>query len=150
MSTCYTCELTTKRDREEAPLWDAIYRTTYWDVVHAYNTALLGWLVLVLRRHVSTLAELTPDEASEMGLLIQQVSSALKSMTSCVKTYAIQFADHPDHPHVHVHIVPVMADLPPERKSTQIFGYLGVPEEERVSEAEMNAFAEQVRAILRN
>lgn len=150
MTTCHTCELTAKRDSGEAPLWDSIYRTDYWDVVHAYNSSLLGWLVLVVRRHIASLDELTEPEAAELGLLIQRTSNALKQLIGCVKTYAIQFAEHPDHPHVHFHIVPRMADQPPDRKSTQIFGYMGVPDEERVSEAEMNAFAEQVRAILNN
>jgi hypothetical protein len=37
---------------------------------------------------------------------------------------------------------------PDERRSTKIFGYLGVPEEERVSEEAMNQFAEGVSRIL--
>ncbi len=42
---CMTCELVARRDRGEAPLWDNIYRTAHWDLVHSYNTALPGWLV---------------------------------------------------------------------------------------------------------
>jgi hypothetical protein len=37
-----------------------------------------------------------------------------------------------------------MADQPEDRRSTKIFGYLGVPEDERVSEAAMNDIAAQV------
>jgi hypothetical protein len=41
-----------------------------------------------------------------------------------------------------------MADQPEERRSTKIFGYLGVPVEERVSSDEMNEIAVKVRDIL--
>jgi diadenosine tetraphosphate (Ap4A) HIT family hydrolase len=49
---------------------------------------------------------------------------------------------------VHFHIIPRMANQPAERRSTQVFGYLGVPEEERVSEETMNRIADQVRDSL--
>jgi hypothetical protein len=41
-----------------------------------------------------------------------------------------------------------MADLPEDRRATQIFGYLGVPEEERVSQESMNVIAMKVREKL--
>jgi hypothetical protein len=50
-----TCELIARQDAGIAPPWDAILRTDYWDIVHAYNTSLPGWLVLVLRRHAALL-----------------------------------------------------------------------------------------------
>jgi diadenosine tetraphosphate (Ap4A) HIT family hydrolase len=149
MDHCYTCELTARRDAGKAPLWDRIHRTQYWDVVHSYNTALPGWLVLVIRRHIEAIAEMTEDEAVELGILIHHVSVALKEITGCVKTYVIQFAEAAEHPHVHFHIVPRMADQPEERRSTKIFGYLGVPVEERVSSDEMNEIAAKVQGILR-
>ena len=150
MSNCYTCELTAKRDAGTAPLWDAIYRTPYWDVVHAYNSSLPGWIVLVTRRHLTAIAEMTAAEAAELGPLLRNVSIALQEITGCVKTYVIQFAEHVDHPHVHFHVVPRMADQPDERRSGKIFGYLGVPTEARVSAEEMNQIATQVRAHLQS
>jgi len=148
MSYCKTCRLTAVRDSGQAPPWDCIYRTTYWDVVHAYNTTLAGWLVLVARRHVAAVAELTPEEAAELGTLMRRVSLALKEVTGCQKTYVVQFAEHPEHPHVHVHVIPRLAILPEEKRGPGIFAYLGVPEEERVSETVMNGIAEQVRHVL--
>jgi diadenosine tetraphosphate (Ap4A) HIT family hydrolase len=145
---CYTCELTQKRDEGTAPLWDSIYRTPHWDVVHAYNTALPGWMVLVVRRHITAIDEMTDEEAVELGKLIRQVSVALKEVTGCMKTYVIQFAEAIEHPHVHFHIVPRMADQPEDYKSTNIFRYLGVPEDQRVSESTMNEIGTKIRAIL--
>ncbi len=150
MNPCHTCQLLAQRDTGQAPLWDNIYRTQHWDVVHSYNTALPGWLVLVVRRHIESIAELTEDEAAELGVLLQRVSAALKEITGCVKTYVIQFAEAAEHPHVHFHIIPRMSDQPDGRRSTKIFGYLGVPEEERVSENEMNEIAKNVQHFLRS
>jgi diadenosine tetraphosphate (Ap4A) HIT family hydrolase len=145
---CQTCELVARRDGGEAPLWDAIYRSQYWDVVHSYNTSLPGWLVLVARRHMAAIDEMSEEEAVELGRLIRHVSLALKEATGCVKTYVSQFAEAADHPHVHFHIVPRMADQPEDRRGPNIFRYLGVPKEEKVDEARMNQLAAQVRQIL--
>jgi len=148
MKTCKTCELIAQRNAGIAPLWDCIYQTQYWDVVHSYDTALPGWLVLVIRRHITAVDELTNAEAIELGQLIRRTSLALKEVTGCIKTYIIQFAEKSEHPHVHFHIIPRMMDQPEERNGTLVFGYLGVPEEERVSEDVMNLIAVKVREIL--
>jgi diadenosine tetraphosphate (Ap4A) HIT family hydrolase len=148
MKYCKTCELIGRRDEKIAPLWDRIYRTNFWDVVHNYQTSLPGWLVLVVRRHIEAIDELTVEEAIELGILLRQVSSALKETTGCVKTYVIQFAEMAEHPHVHFHIVPRMANLPENRRGTNVFRYSGVSEEERVSEEMMNEIALKVQNIL--
>lgn len=146
--SCVTCELTTRRDKGEAPLWDNIFRTRYWDVVHHMDTALPGWLVLVARRHIAAIDEMSEAEAAELGVLLRDVSLALKQVTGCPKTYVLQFAEHPNHPHVHVHIVPRLADLPEARRGPQIMEYVNVAAEERVAEAAMNALGEQIRQAL--
>ena len=149
-SPCKTCELTAQRRLGKAPLWDSIYQTEFWDVAHAFNTALPGWLVLVLQRHIESLDELTDQEAVELGPLIRRVSLSLKTVVGCVKTYVIQFAEHEDHPHVHFHIVPRMANQPADRRSTQVFAYLGVSQEESVSEDQMDEIGGRIRKHLQS
>ena len=148
-NSCMTCELIARRDAGIAPPWDCIHRTRFWDVVHSYNTALPGWLVLVARRHVEAVAELTEDEAVELGVLLRRVSLALQEVTGCVKTYVVQFAEMAEHPHVHFHVVPRMADQPEDRRGAKVFAYLGVAAEERVGEETMNEIAARVQRILR-
>lgn len=148
MTACRTCELTERRDRGEAPPWDEIVRTDHWDLVHTYDSALPGWLVLVLRRHVTTLAELTDDEAAELGPLTKRASLALAEATGCAKTYLVQFAEHPNHPHVHVHLIARPPDLAPEHRGPGVFSLLGVPDEECVPEDHMNRIAERVRSLM--
>src|SRR5262249_35735130 len=101
-----------------------------------------------IRRHITAIDEMTDEEAVELGKLIRQVSIALKKVTGCMKTYLIQFAEATEHPHVHFHIIPRMADQPEDHKSVNIFRYLGVPVEERVSEDRMNEIATKIRSIL--
>lgn len=145
---CLTCDLVRRRDAGAAPLWDSIHRTDHWDLVHSYNTALPGWLVLVARRHVAAIDELTDEEAAELGVLLRRVSAALRDVTGCAKTYVVQFAEQAEHPHVHFHVIPRMPDQRAERRGPGVFGYLGVADAERVSEERMNGIAAAVRSLL--
>jgi diadenosine tetraphosphate (Ap4A) HIT family hydrolase len=144
---CRSCELVARRDRGEAPLWDAIVRTAHWDVVHCWPTSHEGWLVLAVRVHRDSIADLTADEAAELGPLLRVASQALHERVGAVKTYVAQFAEHPDHQHVHVHLVPVAADHPDQRRGPQVFGLLG-DESTAVSEDRMNELALALRADL--
>ena len=146
---CLTCDLVRRRDRGDAPPWDSIVRTAHWDVVHSYNTSLPGWLVLVARRHITAIDELTDEEAAELGVLLRRASAALRQVTGCGKTYVCQFAEQAEHPHVHFHVIPRLADQPDDRRGPRVFGYLGVPDEERVGEERMNAIAAEISRRLR-
>jgi diadenosine tetraphosphate (Ap4A) HIT family hydrolase len=148
MVACRTCELTAARDSGDVEPWDLIRRFAYWDVVHAYDTSVMGWTVLVLRRHAVALAELDEDEAVELGRLIRGVSLAASSATRCAKTYVAQFAENPSHPHVHVHVIPRAADLSQDETGPRIFSQLGPPEDERLSQTAMNEAALSIRSAL--
>jgi len=146
---CASCALIARRDRNEAPDWDSMLRTEFWDVVHCNDTSLPGWMVLVLRRHVASVAELTEAEALECGELQRQVSIALTHAIGCVRTYVSQFAESLDHRHVHYHLIPRMPDMPDEARGPNVFQrYLGVGEAARVPEARMNEIAGSVRHAL--
>lgn len=137
-----------QRDKGEAPPWDSIYRSEFWDLVHAYNTSYFGWLVLVLRRHIEALDEMTCAEAADLGALLREVSLALKRHTGCRKTYVMQFAESAEHPHAHFHIVPRKPAQAPADTAYRVLRHLGVPAHERLSEADMNALALAIRGQL--
>ena len=145
---CLTCRLIAARDAGEAELWDSIYRTHWWDVVHAYDSSLLGWIVLVAKPHLSAIDQLSSEAATELGLLIRDVSVFLRSYTGCAKTYVLQFAEHPEHPHVHFHVVPRRDDAPEALRGPGVFGYLGASDQSRVPEAAMNDLALALRRHL--
>jgi diadenosine tetraphosphate (Ap4A) HIT family hydrolase len=147
LAGCYVCDLIARRDRGEAPPWDSIFRTTHWDVVHAYDTSLPGWLALVARRHLGHIAGLTEEEMIECSTLQLRASRALNPILGCEKTYVAAFGESVAH--VHFHLIPRMPDMPADARGPYVFQrYLGVPVPERVSEARMNAIAESVRTSL--
>lgn len=148
MKQCKSCELIRRRERGEAPLWDNIQRTRYWDLAHCFNTVLPGWLVLIARQHVESIDQLSEAEAAELGRVLRTASLALREVTGCIKTYVIQFAEHPDHPHVHFHLIPRMQDQPEDRRSMQVFEYMRRPAGEWVTEAHMNQIAAQIQRAL--
>jgi diadenosine tetraphosphate (Ap4A) HIT family hydrolase len=138
---CYSCRNNAAADpppRERAVV------TAYWRVVHGFNSALPGWLVLVPLRHVTALDELTDDELTELGLLQGRVSAALREVVSCTKTYSVLFAEAEGFAHLHVHLVPRMPDQPEDRRGPAVFGYLGRPESEWVPAEEMDRIAREV------
>jgi diadenosine tetraphosphate (Ap4A) HIT family hydrolase len=148
MTDCESCKLVRRRDAGAAPLWDSIYRTQFFDIAHAFNTSLPGWIIVVLRRHAGAIDELTVDEASELGVLLSKVSVGLKDTVGCTKTYVMQFAEQPGYNHVHFHVVPRMADLPETSRGANIFNYLGVDDEHRISEDAMNEIASRMQKEL--
>lgn len=83
MSNCVTCELVERRDHNESPLWDSIRRTPSWDIVHAFGTTIEGWLVLVVRRHITSVADMSDEEATTLGPLIREVSRCLQLVLDC-------------------------------------------------------------------
>lgn len=137
-----------RRDAGQAPAWDAILRTEWWDLAHAFGTSVEGWMCLVARHHVVSLADLTDGAAAELGPLVVGVSRALHAAVGCAKTYVVQFAEHPRHRHVHVHVVPRADDLPEEYRGPGVFSLLGVDPALEVSERRRDEIAGVMRGAL--
>ena len=53
------------------------------------------------------------------------------SSSARVKTYVIQFAEHPEHRHVHVHVVPRAPGLADDQVGPGVFQFLGVDASDR-------------------
>jgi diadenosine tetraphosphate (Ap4A) HIT family hydrolase len=142
---CYTCS----RDGglSTAP-YERIAADGLWRVAHAIGTGLPGWLVLVPRRHVTSIADLTDEEAAALGTWQVRLSRALHAVTGCPKTYVAQFAEAPGFAHVHFHIMPRPADLAGSLRGPRIFGLMGPPEADQVSAERMNEIAAAVSRYL--
>ncbi|MDG4788836.1 HIT family protein [Micromonospora sp. WMMD1102] len=125
---CYSCRQ--EDDLAAASFAERLHVTDHWRVAHAFNSSLPGWLVVLPRRHVTSIAELTPVEAAELGPLLHRLSTTLHETVRCTKTYVMQFAEAEGFGHVHFHLVPRMPDLPPEHRGPRIFHYLTRPESE--------------------
>ena len=82
-----------------------------WRVAHAFGTSLPGWLVVLPRRHVIALDELTAEEAADLGPLLRALTAALREVLGCSKTYVALFAEAEGFAHIHFHVVPRSPDL---------------------------------------
>ena len=141
--SCYTCD-STANIADMGPS-NSIWLTDGWRVAHSFNSALLGWLVVVPRRHIESVHELTQKEATELGELLRISSVALVQVLSCLKTYVIMFAEAPGFNHVHFHVIPRQPDLNPDHRGSNIFHYLKQPESEWIPITERDRLALQLR-----
>lgn len=143
---CYVCRNNDQFDT--LPPRERVAADAHWRIVHAFNTTLPGWLVLVPRRHVTSIAELTDAEAASLGTWQVQLSRALGSVTRCLKTYVMQFAEQEGFGHVHFHVVPRMPDIPADRRGPAVFAYLGAEPDQCIDDARMDALAAEIQAYL--
>lgn len=143
---CYACA--SDPAVATVPIFERVHVSDHWRVAHAFNSALAGWLVVLPRRHVLAVADLTGAEAAEFGTLLRRVSRALVEATGCVKTYVAVFAEADGFAHLHAHVVPRHADLPADRRGPEAFAYLGVPPGERFDGAARDELAQQLSDAL--
>ena len=143
VAACYTCDSTEQIERTGPS--NSIWSTNGWRVAHSFNSALLGWLVVVPRRHIESVHELTESEAGELGELLRLTSSALVQVLDCLKTYVVMFAEAPGFNHVHFHVIPRSPDLDVDLRGSKIFDYLKRPESEWVSLADRDQLALRLR-----
>ena len=143
---CYSCEAL-RGERHISPT-EHIYYGRYWIVDHAWPSALVGWVVLVLRRHAAALHELTADEFAEMGELLARTVRALHMETGCAKEYLACFAEADHFQHVHIHVVPRANDLPHELHGQHIFALLNPTDDALAPVADVQAFCTRMRAAM--
>lgn len=131
MGECFAC---TQEALEHVPPHpESILLGETWRVAHAFDTSLEGWLVLLPRRHVLALHDLTRKESTELGVLLRTCSLALQELTGCLKTYVMQFAEADGFAHLHVHLVPRMDWFGESETGPRVFSLLGQPPDRALS-----------------
>lgn len=133
----------------ELPPREKVYAGARWRVAHAFGTSLPGWLVLIPRRHVTALDELTAEEAADLGPLLAALTAALREVLGCSKTYVALFAEAEGFEHVHFHVVPRQPDLDPALRGPRVFGLLGGDPAGHVPDEAMDDVAAAVAEALR-
>jgi diadenosine tetraphosphate (Ap4A) HIT family hydrolase len=125
---CYSCKSTSGEKRiSPGP---TIYEGEYRLGDHAYPCGMVGWLVLVLKRHAEALHELSPEEFTELGKLLSQVAIILHQELGCEKEYIACFGEAAHFNHIHFHVVAKAHNLPDELRGPGIFRMLKVTDEE--------------------
>ena len=119
---CLSCVTNANPD---LPPRDRVHVGLRWRAAHAFGTALPGWLVVIPRRHVLALDELTPEESADLGPLLSDLTVALREVVQCEKTYVALFAEAEGFAHLHFHVIPRSADLDTAYRGPRVFGLLG-------------------------
>jgi diadenosine tetraphosphate (Ap4A) HIT family hydrolase len=139
---CHSCRENAKPP-DTLPPRERVYDDGLWRVAHSFNSALPGWMVVIPRRHVLSLSELTAEEARTLGPLLSALSRALEAELRVDKAYVALFAEQEGFAHVHLHVIP----RPPEHRGPEVFDYLRRPGQ--LSDEAMDALASKVSARLR-
>lgn len=147
---CLTC-LNLSGERRISPGL-IIYEGTHWIVDHAYPTTHLGWLVVLPKRHVEALHELTKEEFLELAEIEYRLVQVMGREPGVQKEYVMCFSEGEGFHHMHFHVVPKPGDLPAHLKGPRIIELLKVSREEAIPAPELTAFCEeftrQLQAIL--
>ena len=138
---CLTClNISGERRISPGPL---IYEGSYWLVDHAYPTIHLGWLVILPKRHVEALHELSREEFLELAEIEYRLVRAMHMDSAVQKEYLMCFAEGEGFQHVHFHVVPKPFDLPAELKGPRVFALLAVDKEQAIPAEKLTAFCEE-------
>ena len=138
---CRTC-LSLNGERRISP-GPYIYQTTHWIVDHAYPTTQLGWLVILPKRHIEALHELTRAEFLELAELEYKIVQVMHMDSSIQKEYMMCFAEGEGFHHVHIHVVPRAVALPDELKGPRVFALLAVDEAHALAPQAVTDFCEE-------
>lgn len=125
-----------------------IYSGRFWQVEHAYPTAILGWLIVILKRHVPALHNLQPGEWAEFARLYPACIQALHNRLDCSKEYAMCFAEQKGFQHIHFHLVAKPPWLPASQAGSRITAFLNVDVNKAVPVSSVERLSEALKTDL--
>lgn len=101
-TACIFCNFSEKNIIEESSSSFAAY----------YDCAIVpGHIVVALKNHVTTLHEMSPEEAADIMALAARVAARARRVVSVEKYYIVSIADAV--PHYHIHLLPKYAGAEP-------------------------------------
>src|SRR5215216_3950849 len=143
---CWTCKSNTGEKRiSPGP---TIFEGVYWLVEHAYPVKVIGWIVIVLKRHAEALHELTSEEFAELAQIQARLIPLLHKELDCEKEYISCYAEMEHFRHIHFHVFAKPIDLPSELKGGESFALLKVTPEGAISPNEIISFCELLKGKL--
>ena len=126
MDDCFICD---KHAGNIETAGRVIYEDEYVYVGHIDrngNPNYIGHIMIDLKRHVPTLAEMTTDEAQAFGLIMSKVSRALKESENAEHIYALVSGNAV--PHLHMHIVARYPNTPKQYWGPmEVYGWKDAP-----------------------
>lgn len=143
---CLTCAA--GEGRIQLSLVPSLAVTEHWRVEQGHPTKVRGWLVVVLRRHVPALHDLTAAEWADLGTVLAAVCQAHRDAVGAEKEYVMQFAEADGHQHVHFHVVPRLPAWPPELSGPRAMESLGARVADPLTLEEVGPTLEAIRTQL--
>jgi diadenosine tetraphosphate (Ap4A) HIT family hydrolase len=108
MTSCISCRTVAG---EILPPGGILFEGIYWSFFLRDKPLLVaGQGFIVLKRHCESMADLTPAEVAELGVLMQRVSVALIKVVGAEKVHFGLYAE--DVKHLHLHVTPRTTALP--------------------------------------
>ncbi len=104
---CFSCDVNAGR---VTPPGGTVYEDEYWIVDHGVSRLVRGYLVLKPKRHVHELADLVPEEAASLGVVVQAVVAAMRWALGTERIYVCSFAETVHH--LHFHLLPRYPEMP--------------------------------------
>ena len=98
---CLACELIAQPDSLPG---GRIHETAGWSVEHCVGPLGVGTLIVKPFRHCIHLADLTEQEARELGPLLRQVAACVEQLSAADQTYVCLWS-HAGWTPVHIHFV---------------------------------------------
>ena len=109
MEGCLACDLAEGR---LALPGGVIHETSHWFVEHTVGPLGVGTLILKPRRHVTRVSELTEDEATELGPLLQRAAAVVDELVNPEQVYTGLWSHAGGTPgHIHYVIFPATREL---------------------------------------
>jgi diadenosine tetraphosphate (Ap4A) HIT family hydrolase len=140
---CWTCKSNSGEKRiSPGP---TIFEGEYWFVEHAYPVKTIGWIVIVLKRHVEALHELTEEEFAELAQIQAKLIPLLHKELRCEKEYISCYAEMEHFHHIHFHVFAKPFNLPEELKGGKSFGLLKTAPEGAISSDKVITFCEALK-----
>jgi diadenosine tetraphosphate (Ap4A) HIT family hydrolase len=127
---------------------DTIHAGEHWLLEHAYPTSLLGWLVVVLRRHCENLHEITRAEWSELADIQYAAIASMHEILDLEREYVACFAEMEGFKHIHFHLIPKHKGCGPESVGAKAFHHLKVEPSEAIGVERVIDFCERAKRIV--
>jgi diadenosine tetraphosphate (Ap4A) HIT family hydrolase len=97
-----------------------VYRNEWWEVAH--HTGLQtdpGELIVKLRRHAESLAELTPAETAALGPVLRSAVAAVERVVRPERVYVASYGERVRH--VHFFLLPRTTSLPAGHVTSDLY-----------------------------
>ena len=143
--TCFVCRK--HKDLEFVP-GGAIYEDEIVFSGHSWSaedqqTPYMGGFIVEPKRHIPTWAEMNDEEAERVGVVIRDVSRALKAIVDVEHVYVFVLGHHVAH--LHVWVVPRYPGTPREYWGLDVFEW---PNRPMGGQMEVEVLCEKMRSFM--